>query len=214
MATNEELVGFVKEGLGRGLSRQEIANVLLRAGWNPEQVKNAMAQFAEIEFPIPVPKPTPYVSAYETFIYLVLFSTLYLSAYNIGDLLFQFINRAFPDPVDPAYSEYARASMRWSLSAVIVAFPTFLYVSWLTSRAVARDPTKRASTVRRWLTYLTLFIAAGVLVGDFITLLYNFLGGELTVRFLLKVLVVAAIAGATFGYYLWDVRAAEKELNG
>ena len=36
---------------------------------------------------------------------------------------------------------------------------------------------------------------ASVLIGDFISLVYSLLGGELTTRFVLKVLVVGAIAG-------------------
>jgi uncharacterized membrane protein YraQ (UPF0718 family) len=68
----------------------------------------------------------------------------------------------------------------------------------------------RLSPVRRWLTYLTLFLASTALVCDTITLVYHLLGGEITLRFLLKVLVVAAIAGAIFGYYLSDLRRGEK----
>ena len=59
------------------------------------------------------------------------------------------------------------------------------------------------------MTYLTLFLAVGFLVGDFTTLVYNALGGELTVRFLLKVVVVAVIAGTIFWYYLRDLRREE-----
>ena len=59
--------------------------------------------------------------------------------------------------------------------------------------------------------YLTLFVAAGVLIGDLTTLVYNVLGGELTVRFLLKVATVAAIAGAIFSHYLLDLRREERE---
>ena len=47
--------------------------------------------------------------------------------------------------------------------------------------------------------------------GDLITLVYNVLGGELTVRFVLKVITVAAIASTVFGYYLWDLRREERE---
>jgi uncharacterized membrane protein YraQ (UPF0718 family) len=75
---------------------------------------------------------------------------------------------------------------------------------------VARDPLKRLSPVRRWLTYLTLFLAATALTGDMITLVYNALGGELSLRFALKVLVVAAIAGSIFSYYLLDLRREER----
>ena len=56
---------------------------------------------------------------------------------------------------------------------------------------------------------MTLVIAAGALIGDTTTLVYNLLGGELTLRFVLKVLVVAFIAGGIFGYYLWDLRREE-----
>ena len=73
------------------------------------------------------------------------------------------------------------------------------------------DPGKRASKIRRWLTYLTLFVSASFLIGDVVTLVYNVLGGELTVRFLLKVAVVGAIAGTAFGYYLTDLRREERE---
>ena len=63
--------------------------------------------------------------------------------------------------------------------------------------------------MRRWLTYLTLFLAAIALVSDMITLVYNLLGGELTLRFVLKVVIVGAIAGSIFSYYLLDLRRGE-----
>ena len=212
MAIADELQGFVGDGLTRGLSRAEIERVLLEAGWPPEQVRNALGGFAKIEFPIPVPRPKPYLSAREAFLYLVLFSTLYVSTFSLGRLLFQFINQAFPDPAAPAAVVAAvRQAIRWSISSLVVAFPVFLYVAWLTGRETRRDPSKRASKVRRWLTYLTLFVAAGVLVGDVTSLVYSLLGGELTARFVLKVSTIAVIAGAVFGYYLRDLRLEEAE---
>ncbi len=211
MAINEDLIRFVKEALGRGLSRGQTEEVLLRAGWKPDQVKGAMAAFAEVEFPVPVPRPKPYLSAREAFLYLVLFTTLYISAYNLGSLIFQFINLAFPNPAMEV-GTYIHENIRWSISSIIVAFPIFLYLAWLLSREIRLDPAKRASKVRRWLTYLTLFVTASILIGDFITLVYNFLGGETKVRFLLKVLTVAGIAGPIFAYYLLDLRSEEKEV--
>lgn len=211
MALNAELLGFVKESLNRGLPRADVEQVLLRAGWPPEQVKRALNSYSDVEFAIPVPRPVPSVSARDAFMHVVMFATLILSGYNLGDLLFELINRAFPDPAARAYSQSTLQAIRWSLSSLIVAFPVFLYVAWLVGRAIRREPTKRASRVRRRLTYVTLFIASCVLIGDFISVVYNFLGGELTVRFLLKVLTVALIAGTAFGYYLWELRADEKE---
>ena len=211
MAINQELTGFVKEGLDRGLPREQLEEVLLQAGWPPDQVRDALGRFADVTFPIPVPRPKPYLIAREAFVYLVLFSTLYVSAFNLGGLLFQFINRAFPDPaVDPALAlEASRQAIRWTISMLVVAFPVFALVSWTNERAVRRDPSRRLSKVRRWLTYLTLFVAASILIGDVTSIVYNLLGGEVTTRFVLKVLTVGTIAGSVFGYFRRDLRKEE-----
>ena len=209
---DEALREFVREALAKGLAREEVEQALLQAGWSADQVADALRAFAEIDFPLPVPKPKPYLSAREAFLYLVLFSTLYISAFNLGSLIFQFINKAFPDPAAAVWArEWHSYRMRWSASSLIVAFPVFLYLSYVINRAIRKDPVKRASRVRKWLTYITLFIAAGVLIGDLTTLVYNLLGGELTIRFILKFLTVGVIAGSIFAYYLWGLRQEERE---
>jgi hypothetical protein len=45
-----------------------------------------------------------------------------------------------------------------------------------------------------------------VVAGDLIAVINSFLGGELTVRFVLKALTVLVIAGGIFGFYLSDIR--------
>lgn len=213
MAINEELLNFVKDALARGLSRAEIEDALLQAGWKPDQAKSALGAFAQVDkFPIPVPKPKPYLSAREAFMYLVLFTTLYLTTFNLGRLIFQFINLGFPDPA--AYYDFvnsAHQAIRFSVASLIIAFPIFMYLSLLIGRTIKRDPSKRASKVRKWLTYMTLFVAAGVIIGGLTALVYGFLGGELSPRFALKALTVGIIAGGIFGYYLWDLRQEERE---
>ncbi len=213
MTTPDELSQFVKAALARGVARAEIDTVLREAGWTIDQTRTALAGYADTAFPIPVPRPRPYLDARDAFMYLVLFSTLYWSAFHLGSLLFDIINVMFPDPAtDQAqagqYEQYVRSAMRWSISSLIVAFPVFLYMSRLIARDIAADPNKGHSKVRRWLTYLTLFFASGIIIGDVITLLYNLLGGEITIRFLLKAVVVAFIAGTVFWYYLASLEDA------
>ncbi len=212
MALNQELLAFVKEGLQRGLPRPEIEGVLLRAGWPPDQVRRALAGFADVEFALPVPRPLPTVSIREAFMYVLMFATLFVSAYSLGDLLFDIISRTLPDPADARFTQLSTLqAIRWSLSCLIVGFPIFVWLAWLISRLVRLDPTKRASRIRRQLTYFTLFVAACVLIADVITVIYSFLGGELTTRFVLKVITVGVISGTVFGYYLSDLRVDEKE---
>ena len=112
MAVNEDLIGFVREALARGQSRDDVEAVLRKAGWSGEQVRGALLAFADVTFPIPVPRPRPSLSAREAFMYLLLFSTLYVVAYQLGSLLFQFIN-ADRKPNVPAgpYPQVARVAM-------------------------------------------------------------------------------------------------------
>jgi hypothetical protein len=211
-AATQDLELFVRDALGKSQSKESILAALAAAGWPVEQAANALDAYADVAFPVPVPKPRPYLSAREAFLYLVLFATLYVTAYHLGSLLFDLINRAFPDPADPAWQAmHLGSSMRWSVASVVIAFPVFLFVARHLGKELARSPIKRLSVVRRWLTYVTLFLAAGIVIGDLITLVYNVLGGELTTRFGLKVVVVAAIAGTIFAYYLFDLRHEEKE---
>ncbi len=214
MAVNEDLTGFVRESLSRDMSRTAIESVLNEAGWGEEDIHTAMGAFADVDFPVPVPKPKPYLSAREAFLYLVLFTTLYIVAFNLGSLLFSLIERAIPDPLAPdGAAEIIRQTIRWAISSLAIAVPVFLYVFMYVSRAVRIDPSKRGSKVRKWLTYATLFAAAGTIIGDLIALVNNFLAGEMTVRFLLKVLVVGAISGVIFWYYLTDVGKEEEEFR-
>jgi len=70
-------------------------------------------------------------------------------------------------------------------------------------------PEKLESSVRKWLTYIALLIAAGIVVGDLITFLTYFLRGELTARFVARVATVLLIAGGVFWYYFGSLRKAD-----
>src|SRR5690606_38550068 len=102
-AATRDLELFVREALLRGQPRPAIETALVEAGWPPEQVRDALEAYAPVEFPVPVPRPRPYLSAREAFLYLLLFASLYVWAYHLGDLLFDLLNRALPDPADPAW---------------------------------------------------------------------------------------------------------------
>ena len=209
---NTDLIEFTRRALAAGTGRRELSDVLRRAGWTEADIKAALDAFADLTFPIPVPRPKPYLSAREVFIYLILFAALYTAAFSLGALVFELINRGFPDPLEVQSSNLVRFSdnrIRWDISVMIVAFPIFYLTFHRVTRGLAIDPTKRASRPRKWLTYFTTFIAGIFLVGDTAVLIYNTLGGELTVRFILKAAVIAIIAGSIFAYFINDTRKEE-----
>lgn len=205
---------FVKEALLRGESRDRIRQVLLKANWQEDEIENALDAYADIPFSIPVPKRRPYVSAQEAFMYLLLFLTLYVSAFSFGTLLFQFINRWLPNVLLEGYRYSDQLStIRQSTASIIIAYPLFLWITKKLRDAINLDPEKRSSKIRKWLTYITLFITAGIIIGDLIALVFSLLSGDLTLRFSLKVLTVGGIAGLIFGYYLWDMKRDHESVS-
>lgn len=209
---NEELRQFIKESLERGLEREAIRNVLLEAGWQEREVNSNLASFAEVDFPVAVPRPRPYLHAREAFLYLVSFIALYVFAFSLGAVFFGLIDYHFSSSLyryDPGPS----AAQTTALAAVIVAFPLYLFLMRRLAAAVASDPERRQSLVRRWLTYLTLVVGAAVILGDVIALLARLLAGDPTAGFVLKVAAVLLITGPIFVYYLWDMRQAEDQVT-
>lgn len=145
----------------------------------------------------------------DVFLEFWLFGTLYLSAVFIVTLLFQYINYFFEDLANP-YS-FSQSTVRWTVAILIAILPTHIFVLRLREKDYLAIPEKRESRLRKWLTYLTLFIASITCVIDFATLVFYFLDGEISVRFILKVIAVATVAGGVLWYYLTDLKRTTPE---
>lgn len=131
-------------------------------------------------------------------------ASLFVSGGGLIALLFQYVNYWFPDVANPSYG--LSDAVRWAIAILVTIFPSYLAASIMLNRAYLKSPEKRESRLRKWLLYFTLFVAAIALIGDLAVTVYNFLGGELSLRFFLKVLAVGLVAGAVFGYYFYDLR--------
>lgn len=152
---------------------------------------------------------TKKISAKDFFLQLGAMVTLYASAISFTMLVFEYINVLLPDPLGIGGHYYTQGSfqtIRWAISVLIVVFPLYLWLSWFLEKYYKKNPEARRIWIRRWLIYLTLFVAAGIIIGNFVTLIYNALGGELTLRFILKVITLFFVTGSVFGYYLWNIR--------
>jgi hypothetical protein len=208
---NAELQQYVREALARGLSREQVRETLAAARWRAEEIDAELDRWADGPAGLPVPRRRLSLSAREAFMHLVMFATLYTFAYSAGVILFAMIARFFPDPTVRWPAGEGLDALRSAIAACLTAFPIFLWTSWLVGRSLVREPEKRASGVRRWLTYLTLFVAVVTLIGNFAGVVNNLLSGALTARVLLQSAVVFAIAGLVFGHYLLGLRRDESE---
>ncbi len=141
----------------------------------------------------------------DVFLHLFNIITFYLSVIGFITLYIQYINAIFPDLLNYYFTSIAD-SVRWSTSILFIAVPAYLFTSWLLAKDLIAIPEKRELKLRKWLIYFTLFISAITIIIDLIIFVYNFLNGELTIQFFLKVLVVLLVAGGVFGYYMWELK--------
>lgn len=152
------------------------------------------------------PNTQPRSHAKDVFLNLASIVTLYASAVALLNLLFTVINKAFPQ-ITPYYSYYGTSSISFPVATLIIVFPLYILFMWLIERDLAGSLDARASGIRKWLIYITLFISGGLVVGDLVAVVYYFIDGqELTPGFLLKVLSILVVAGAVFWYYITDIR--------
>lgn len=142
--------------------------------------------------------------------YLLMIFALAGSAISLGILLFQYINLFVPD-VASTQCQYGGcdSAIRSALAFLIVLFPVLVWSMRFLRRDVRRLPAKRELPIRRWLLYLTLFVAGLIVIGDLVGLVRGYLQGELTVRFILKVLAIFFIAGSVFYYYLKELHVSD-----
>lgn len=157
---------------------------------------------------------TKKVSAKDFFMQLGAMVSLYASAISFTMLVFEYINVLLPDPlgIGGYYDTYGSfQSIRWSIAVLMVVFPLYIWLSWFLEKTYKKNPERRKVWIRRWLIYLTLFVAAIIIIGNFVTLIYNALGGELTFRFILKVITLFFVTGSVFGYYFWNIKKHQDE---
>lgn len=148
----------------------------------------------------------------DVFLHFLSIIVLIISIISFIALWFQYINVQFPEKIS-YFGDVSLEAVRMSSSALLVVWPVYILVAWLIGRDLKQDHAKREIKVRKWLTYLTLFIAAIAIIIDLITLIYNFYSGELTVRFILKIITVLIVAGGVFGYFTWDNRRTDQETS-
>ena len=145
-------------------------------------------------------------SAKDFFLNLGAIVALYTVVISFLNLLFTVINNAYPQITD-GYNYYGSSTISFPTATLIIVFPIFVILMWLLRKNLIAEPDKKNLGVRKWLTYITLFIAGCVLAGDLVSVLYYFLDGqELTVGFLLKVLSVFVVTAGVFLYYISDIK--------
>lgn len=143
------------------------------------------------------------------FFYMLSLVGLIFTAISVGIIIFQLINKFIPDLLNDYSGGFSSSSLKFAISALIIAAPIYYFITYLIMKNLYKGNLDKESPIRKWLTYLVLFITSVIMIGWMIGVINNFLDGELTVKFILKALTAIGIAAAIFSFYLYDIRRAE-----
>lgn len=142
------------------------------------------------------------------FLHLLSIVTLYATAASFIAVAFQLVNIYLPDPLNGIYydASYAKSGLRTALSFLIIMFPVYVGTLFSLNKIYSKDEAARSTKFRKWLVYLTLFIAALIILFTLVSLVNRLLDGELTLSFSLKLLSIFVVSGGILSYYGWDMK--------
>src|SRR3990167_795339 len=149
-----------------------------------------------------------YATPKHVFLHLLMIAMLYISVIAFITLYFQYANEIFFDTAF-TFRESIYGGIRWGSSALIVAYPVLVYLTWVLQKEFKLQPGLRDMKARRWLLYFTQFLTAITIIVDLMVLIYEFYGGEITARFVSKVIVVLVVAALVLGYYRWELHRSD-----
>lgn len=144
------------------------------------------------------------------FISLGVIVTLITSVVSFLVLLFESLNKKFPDALNSiyqyGYNSYNYETIRASLATLIIFFPVFIFISYLWIKESRAGIGDKNMTIRKWMIYLILFLASLAIVIDLVTLVRYFISGEITSRFIYKVSGTLVVAFLVDFYYSLKMR--------
>lgn len=203
------LLDFTRTCLSRGVSRIEIRQALIDAGWTDREAKAALESFAESTLPVAVPKKRVSSGPRAAFLHLLALFLLYMAAFSTGAILFLAIDLVIYDPANRIFFDLGNFA-RFNAAVLIASLPVLLAVRRAIMRDVAHNPATRIAPVVRTLSYITLLITSLIMICDMVVVLMGFLNGDLTLPFILKSVVVLLLAGGIFFWYISGLAFEEK----
>ena len=163
-----ELKSYIAKAREKKLSDEQIKNSLTAAGWQEEQIAEALTQ--DPDLPVPPPPPSvAHVGMWVGFLYILFFISLYVLATAISGLLNLWVEKAIPTVINSANSSsgdffsllvnaYDTPSViRGYIAAIIVSFPILCHLPSLLKNNWQRSPLSKISARAKFLSILPLW---------------------------------------------------------
>lgn len=144
------------------------------------------------------------------FVSLGLIITLITSVSTFLSLLFETLGKKYPDVLNATYTygynSYSFETLRTVLATLIIVFPVFIILSYFWKRFSNQELNKYDSFIFKWMIYIIIFLSSIVIIVDLVTLVNYFVSGEITTRFILKVLGTGLVAGLVGWNYIYELK--------
>jgi hypothetical protein len=216
-----ELHRYIAKAREKKLTNEQIENNLVAAGWQREQIAEALSQDSEL----PVPPPPPavaHVGMWTGFLYILFFISLYVLATAISGILTIWVDKAIPTVINtndtsshglfPFFldSPSTPSVIRGYIAAIIVSLPLFIALALILKKQLVTNPFIKNLRSRKILIYITLVGTFLILLANIITTCYEFLSGTVTGNGLGHLGVTLLIVGAIFAYFIGEVKNDRK----
>ncbi|MDQ3098779.1 MAG: DUF5671 domain-containing protein [bacterium] len=221
--SDEKMHAYIQNKRSQGLTDAEIKSKLLSVGWNELQVAQEFAGEDDVPRPAQVgntPLEESKTNLWDVFEHVILFISLYVFSISLGLMIHYFIDKYLPATTYEMYGSYDSYQGNWQdtavtgyASALIVSFPILYFLFRKIAIRTQKNPVLRRGKVRKILIYLTLISTFVILIYKAITTVYTLLNGNITINFLLHLIVTVGIAAVIFAYYFMEVREDRSSLK-
>ncbi|MCC7319551.1 MAG: hypothetical protein IT542_01085 [Rubellimicrobium sp.] len=189
MSRQSDLHLFTRTALSQGHGPEEIAAALAAAGWSADEVAGALGAWDLRPGLPPVPRrERAALSAGMALVEGLHLIALGMVATQLVQLLITLVDIWLPE--EQRQLVWRMAELRWLVAALVVFVPLWLWSGARTRPAAGQ----RRAALSVWIGHLAVFLAAIALLGDALAIVYRFLQGDMTLGFVLKALLVAAVA--------------------
>lgn len=143
------------------------------------------------------------------FLSLGVLVSLVTSVVSFLNLVFAVLEKKIPDVLNSfyqyGYNSYSFENARSALATLLIAFPVLCVLTYFWNKKKEKDLLEYDKVVKNWMVYVLIFLAVLVVLIDLIVLVRYFVSGEITLRFVLKVLSVLLVAKIVVFIFLPEV---------
>jgi hypothetical protein len=140
------------------------------------------------------------------FLCLGVLITLITSVVSFLNLIFETLDKQFPDVLNSTYqygySTYDFENIRIALATLIIFFPIFITISYFWKKFTNSEMGHIDEIIKKWVIYIILFLSSIVTAIDLVILVKYFVSGEITNRFILKVISILIVVIIVGVYYV------------